>query len=746
MNESKTVKADLSKLQFIKGIGPQRAAALNKEGIFEPAGLLFYFPRGYIDRNTITTIRALAVKLRQENLFEDDAENNSYFLRSEITVVGKVIDIKDHRFGKNRKMAKITVSDTSGGKADLIFWSYSDYYINNFHIGDLLSVSGSPEVNNFSGRVIFNQPELERLDENDEQLYSSGQIIPVYRITQALKSAHFNSRQLRGIIHRIIDEEINRLEEILPDYILEYFKLPDLKSSVKSLHFPESPEEIEKSKRRMKFSEIFMFELNVALRRRGIKMSEHSVVIQQKSPRARTLYESLPFELTGDQKKVLREISEDMKSGKPMNRLLQGDVGSGKTIVAILTMLVAIDSGFQTAFMAPTELLAEQHYSSLMSYLEDTGINIIQLVGGQRAKMRRNILSSIASGEANIIVGTHAMFESEIQYNKLGFVVIDEQHRFGVAQRATLKVLAEKSFDEKGISPHILVMSATPIPRTLSMTVYGDLDVSIINEMPKNRKPIKTSVVFESQLEACYKFIRKQIGEGRQVFIVYPLVEKSEKLELKAATEHYERLSKEVFPDLKCGLLHGQMFWYEKDETMKAFLNKGYNILVATTVIEVGIDIPNATVMLIENAERFGLSQLHQLRGRVGRSDIQSHCILVTHDKYRKYFMRGSSSDLEEKAAVLRLKTMQDTTDGFRIAEVDLKLRGPGDVLGTQQSGLPPFKFIDLARDGDIITSARKSAFSIIERDPHLRAVENQSLRKELVKQIKGGSNYFDIA
>jgi ATP-dependent DNA helicase RecG len=427
-----------------------------------------------------------------------------------------------------------------------------------------------------------------------------------------------------------------------------------------------------------------------------------------------------------------------------MNRLLQGDVGSGKTIVALLTMLAVIDNGCQVAIMAPTELLAEQHCYSIKRFAEGLDVNIIELTGGQRKKYRREVLETIASGEANIIIGTHAMFESSVEYKNLTYIVIDEQHRFGVDQRAEFIKLSRLSLSE-GKSPHILVMSATPIPRTLSLILYGDLDVSIIRELPTNRKPIKTKIVFDSEIQKVYDFIRKHISEGEQAYIIYPLVEKSDKMELKSAVEFYEKLNNEVFPDLKCALLHGQLLWYEKEDVMNAFLNKEYDILIATTVIEVGIDVPNATVMIIEDAERFGLSQLHQLRGRVGRSEKQSYCLLVTKDKFSYELKRTYKGENEKIVAIVRLRTIEGTTDGFEIAEMDLKLRGPGDLMGTRQSGLPDFKFIDLTSDLDVITLAKKEAETLLKSDPLLQKQENKIIRYYL-QFLTNKQNYYNIA
>jgi len=734
MAESK--KEKVSELQYIKGVGPVRAAALAKDGILTQQDLLNYFPRNYIDRDAISSFKALSVKLRQEDLFETKSVPKDFSLRNEIITIGQITDSQEKHFGKNRKMLKLTIADGSGGFANIIFWSYTEYYMKTYPVGEMVAISGRAELD-IVGRITFNHPEIEKFHPEDEKLYREGRILPVYPMTQAMKSGKWNMRVLRQVVYSAIENQLSLIKENLSELILNKFKLINRTDAFRQLHFPDNIDIVGKAKYRMKFEEVFFFELFLAIRQKKSKVTEPGILMNPKSPRARRLYESLPFSLTSDQKKVIREITDDMKSGSHMNRLLQGDVGSGKTIVALLTMLDVIDNGYQVAIMAPTEILAEQHYHTFTDYMSDFNIKIVQLIGGQKTKARNQILDDIKSGKANIIVGTHAMFESTVAYKNLGLVVIDEQHRFGVAQRSQLKKLGEDSHTVSRV-PHILVMSATPIPRTLSMTLYGDLDVSIIREMPLNRKPINTKVVFESQLPEIYDFIKKDISKGHQAFIVFPLVEKSEKLELKSAVEHFDMLKNNIFPELKCGLLHGQMLWYEKEDTMKAFLNKQYDILIATTVIEVGIDIPNATVMLINNAERFGLSTLHQLRGRVGRSSLQSYCFLATKDNYRFEMKRKDVQEEERKAAIIRLKTMEETTDGFNISEVDLKLRGPGDV--------PAFKFLDLVRDGDIITEARREAFSIIEDDPHLRKPQNEILRNEFIKLYKDGKHFFDIA
>lgn len=737
-------------LQWIKGIGPKRAKALSDAGITTLTDLIFYLPRSYIDRAAMSSIRQLAESLDDDNLFAKTKSQNDIALYKDVCIVGKLTVKREHTFSGGRRMLSFILSDDSGATAKIIFWNMIQYFGKVYSEGDFVSISGKPDVDG-SGYISFSHPEMELISPEDADLYRSGSILPKYPLTQQLRTAGVNTRVLRNIISHALDSELKNLKETLPVSFLNRLEFPDIVETVKNLHFPSSREMLDKAVFRIKFEELFFFEILIALQKKRIKNKDSGIKLNQKSPLARKFIESLPFTLTGDQKKVMKHLVDDFISGKPMNRLLQGDVGSGKTVVAVAAMLAAVENGLQTAIMAPTEILAEQHFHTIRKFVEPLGVRVVQLVGGQKAKQRRMILESISSGEAQIIVGTHALFQSEIEYRKLGFIVIDEQHRFGVQQRADLIELGRKSFagDEElstqAIVPHILVMSATPIPRTLTMTLYGDLDVSIIRELPKNRKQIITKVSFESKYQEIYDFVKKHVSNGRQVFIVYPLVDESEKMELKAATVHFETLKSEVFPAYKCGLLHGQMLWYEKEDTMKAFLKREYDILVATTVIEVGIDIPNATIMIIENADRFGLSQLHQLRGRVGRGSEQSYCILVTKDKFQ-YLLKTKNKDSERKAAIIRLKTMEATTDGFEISEVDLKLRGPGDVLGTRQSGLPEFKYADLTTDGEIIELARKEAFAIIDSDPHLRLPEHTSIREHFIKLHASGKNYFDIA
>ena len=729
-------------LMYLKGIGQARADVLAKEGIWSAWDLLHYFPRAYIDRNALDSIKLLIIKLLAEkNSFLADPQDVK--TKTEYVVTATVTNVEKRTYGKNRKYLKIGIQDDYDGKAEIIFWNFADYYEKQYSVGDKIFVCGNPEIDKYN-RLQFSQPEIHKYDFEEFREYNSN-LIPVYKSPDSFRKVGISNSLLRRVIASLIKEHTVRIDETLPDNILHKFGFPGLRTAIEELHFPKTSEDVTLARNRMKFEEIFYFELFLALRASGIRNVERGVTISKKSALARKVFENLPFSLTPDQIKVVNEIARDMSSGYPMNRLLQGDVGSGKTVVAVLCMLSAVDSGYQAALMVPTEILAEQHYHSIQKMLENYPVKVTQLLGGQRKKLREQVLSEIRTGEANIIVGTHSMFEHYVEYNKLGLVVIDEQHRFGVGQRAELISAARKSH-EVPTMPHILVMSATPIPRTLSMTVYGDLAVSIIKNMPKNRKPIRTKVVFESQLETAYDFIREEIQKKHQAYIVFPLVEKSEKLELKSAVEHFEILQNEIFPKYKCGLLHGQMAWNEKEEAMTNFLNKEYDILVATTVIEVGIDVANATVMMINDAHRFGLSQLHQLRGRVGRGSEQSFCILATKDNYSYELARSGKDIDEQKSNIVRLKTMEKTSDGFEIAEVDLKLRGPGDVLGTRQSGLPNFRFLDLTSDGDIITDAKRYAFEIVERDRRLALPENAILRKNFISLYSRQGNYFDIA
>ena len=511
------------------------------------------------------------------------------------------------------------------------------------------------------------------------------------------------------------------------------------------MHFPRSVEELNEAKKRFKYEELFLLEILVALRKYFVKEKVNGISFKVKPEPIKKFLKSLPFELTKDQLKVLNEIRKDMESPKPMNRLLQGDVGSGKTIVALIAMLIAVENDYQTAIMAPTEILANQHFINISKLLKDFNINIRLLIGGQKKSQKNENLEDIELNNVDIIIGTHALLEKNVKFNNLGLVVIDEQHRFGVAQRSKLIY--------KSHSPDVLIMTATPIPRTLSMTVYGDLDISLIKEMPKDRKPIKTVLRGENKLDEIYKFVIEKAKEGCQTFIVYPLVEDSEKLELKSALTYYEKLTEGYLKNLRVGLLHGKLKWKEKEDIMNRFAQKEFDVLISTTVIEVGIDVPAANIIIINEAQRFGLSQLHQLRGRVGRSNVQAYCILISNidPKYAsKQFSFNfdflSTSQIEKNKSAIRLNAMIKNESGFDLSEIDLKLRGPGDILGTKQSGFPDLKYADLISDTELIIQAKEDAFEIINDDPRLEKNKNKLIRKNLTENYKENMKYSNIA
>lgn len=681
--------------------------------------------------------------LNQNNDVITRLDINDVKINREISIIGKVVNKQLNNFSR-REMLKIVISDSTG-YCNIIFWNMAQYFNKIYNIGDLILVSGNPEIDNFKN-LNFIHPEIDKIDKEDEEQFRSGKIIPKYKMNEKFTKGGITQKLLRSIIKNIFDSGILNIVETLPPYILKQSQLDTLSVAVKNLHLPNNKKELARSIFRLKYDEILFYLLNVQLLKTGYINKYDGIRITEKSISARELYNKLPFELTKDQKKVLKEIASDLETGRPMNRLIQGDVGSGKTIVSILSMLMVLDSGFQCLIMAPTEILAEQHFRSIQNYLSDFKFDIYLITGSTKPKLRKEIFSNLQIGIPSIVVGTHALFQSDINYKNLGLVIIDEQHRFGVEQRAELIELAAKSLNIENVSPHILILSATPIPRTLSMTLYGDLDISIIKSMPKDRKPIITKVLFESERDKVYNYIKDNYKKGYQAFIVYPLVEKSEKLELKAATEHFEELQNFYFPELKLGLIHGQMPWSTKEEVMNKFLNKQYDILVATTVIEVGIDIPNANIIVIEDAHRFGLSQLHQLRGRVGRSDIQSYCFLMTKEHYKYHISKRDDEVSERNIAIIRLKTMENSNDGFEIAEVDLKLRGPGDIIGTKQSGLPNFNFLDIVNDSELISKAKIIVEDILKQDINLSNYENRILKEELLVRYGKNKSFYNIA
>lgn len=715
-------------LQTVRGIGPKRERALKDLGIETIEDLLYYFPRDYLDRSRIVPIGDLRKHVSSSK---------------PVTVLGAVFRQEAKRARKtNRLMFFLTIKDESG-YVQCVWFEGVQWFKDAFETGELLAVSAVPTLDRL-GRVQFVHPQFDRLkgaQEEDEpdwgKLFNTGAIIPKYRSSSDLEKVGLDSRGFRRIMRNAVNQYSGFLTESLHDDIRKRTELPPLPYAIQNIHFPSSQESLDLATRRLKFDELFFLQLLLALRRYHFKHEQKGISFKVESTLARQLVDTLPFGLTRAQKRVIAEIAADMKTPKPMNRLLQGDVGSGKTIVALLAMLVAIDNGYQVAFMAPTEILADQHFRTIASFLKTIPVNVRLLIGGQRKKLREDILEDIRSGSAKIVVGTHALIEENVRFVSLGLAVIDEQHRFGVMQRAALR--------EKGYNPDVLVMTATPIPRTLAMTIYGDLDVSVIDEMPANRKPVRTATRLEDQKPKVYDFVKDEVQRGRQAYIVFPLIEESEKVDLKAATKEFEHLQGKVFPGLKLGLIHGRMKTEEKDAVMAAFKSGGIHILVSTTVIEVGIDVPNATVMIIENAERFGLSQLHQLRGRVGRGGDQSYCVLIAD--YNWFDTRKRGKDLfalqeEKDVARIRLDTMVETNDGFKIAEVDLKLRGPGEFFGTKQSGLPGFRIASLVDDAELLHIARKEAFAVVEQDPQLKSSSNKSIRKHFETHFK---DIFDL-
>ncbi|MCX7878883.1 MAG: ATP-dependent DNA helicase RecG [Ignavibacteria bacterium] len=575
----------------------------------------------------------------------------------------------------------------------------------------------------YNSGIKFDLRDHKKYDEEDDEMLKYP-FIPVYILSGELKRKWVKPLQLTKIIFSALRRYSQNISEVLSEEIINSYGLLSHKTAVLRTHYPKNFSDIETSRQTLAFEELFYLQLICALRKKSTSF-ESGISFKSPSEELFSLFSrNLSFELTNAQKKVIKEISSDMESSRIMNRLLQGDVGSGKTVVAIYAMLKAVLNGYQAAFMCPTEILAEQHYQTLKKYFDKFDVKSAILTGGQKKKLRESILDEIKCGKIQVIVGTHALFQETVVFKELGLVVIDEQHKFGVMQRAKLR--------GKGKNPDVLVMTATPIPRTLALTVYGDLDVSIIDELPSDRKPVRTGLRYEKDRIKLYEFIREEIRKGRQAYIVYPIIDESENTDLKSAVRNYEILKKDIFPDLRLGLVHGRMFWYEIDDTIEAFRKHEIDILVATTVIEVGIDVPNATVMVIEEAQRFGLSQLHQLRGRVGRGGEQSYCVLMT--------------DNPNSIASERLKIMTETNDGFTIAEEDMKLRGPGEFFGTKQSGELKFTVADLIKDKRILDKAREAAFRIAEDDPQLRKVSNSAIRNFFSLNYSESMNLIKIA
>ncbi len=684
-----------SEIQYLTGVGPHRAEVLNKVGVVTFRDLLHYYPRRYLDRSTITPVAHLGR------------------VGGPATVVGTVRSLDVIQRGRRR--FEIQVDDGSGVPLRLVWFNGVGWISKLFTKGERLAVHGVAQA--FGRSFSMVHPDFDRLDDEGPAL-DTGRIIPLYPGGQALERVGLNSRTFRRLVYHLFKKHGLAIPEVLPEHIRSRYELIDGNVALRAVHLPRSAEELDRARRRLKFEEFFFLQLLLGMTRQikrqevvGLRFDHHGPLLR------RFLGESLPFQLTGAQQRALEVILKDTSEGRQMNRLLQGDVGSGKTVVAVSALLHAVDNGYQGAFMAPTEILAEQHYSLLRKMLEPLDVQVRLLIGGQRKALRTEILDDIAQGRAHVVVGTHAVIEETVVFRNFGMAVVDEQHRFGVMQRARMFA--------KGLQPHMLLMTATPIPRSLAMTLYGDLDVTVIDELPAGRKPIETQVRFESHRPEVYQFLREQLRLGRQAYVVYPLVEESEKVDLKDAENGYETLRAEFRP-YTVDLIHGRMLPYEKEEAMDRFKRGETDLLVATTVIEVGVDVPNASVMLIEHAERFGLSQLHQLRGRVGRGAEQSYCILMSDYK-------------RSEEARYRLEAMAETTDGFRISELDLKQRGAGDFFGTRQSGLPDLKIADIVQDTDLLLLARDAAFALVDRDPHIRAPEHAELRKHLERTAPKG-------
>jgi ATP-dependent DNA helicase RecG len=677
--------------QFIKGVGPRIAELLARKGVRTIEDVLYFLPRRYEDRRIIQRIIQARIGVKE-------------------TVVGAVVQAQVRPYHRRRAF-EVVVDDGSGTLTAKWFRGNLTYLKNTFKPGQRVILTG--EVRLFNAGKDMIHPDYEILDEDDADSLHFRRIVPVYSETEGL-----HQKTLRRIAMRVLGDYTRYVTSPIPEAVSEKRRLIHIHEALRNVHFPEADADVaayndmrSPAHRRLIYDEFFFFQLGLALKRKG-HLLDQGIAFRTDGPLLRQFYASLPFSLTGAQARVIGEIETDMARQTAMHRLLQGDVGSGKTVVAMAAMVTACENGHQAALMAPTELLAQQHYATIKGWAEHLNLRVILLTGSGRTGERNEIREEMASGRADIIIGTHALIQDRVSYGNLGLVIIDEQHRFGVLQRATLRA--------KGLMPDVLVMTATPIPRTLAMTLYGDLDVSVIDELPPRKKPIKTKVFYESQRTQVYEAIRRELVKKHQIFIVYPLVSESEALDLKDATRMAQHLQQDIFPDYRIGLVHGRLKAQEKDEIMTAFLEKQTDILVSTTVIEVGIDIPQASVMVIEHAERFGLSQLHQLRGRVGRGDIPAYCILLAQHK-------GS---LESRK---RLRIMEETNDGFRIAEEDLAIRGPGEFMGVRQSGLPDFRVANIARDGQILSEAKTDAFALIELDPSLSKPDHTLLREVLL-------------
>ena len=690
-------------IKYLQGVGPQRATMLNKElNIFSLYDLLYYFPYKYVDRSRLYYIHEI--------------DGNMPYIQ----LKGQILSFETIGEGRQRRLVAHFSDGT--GVIDLVWFQGIKFLMGRYKAHEDYIVFGKPTV--FNGRINVAHPDI---DPAKDLTLSTMGLQPYYNTTEKMKRAGLNSHALEKLMSNAFALLQGSMPETLSRKVVEGHHLMSLDEAIRNIHFPQNPEKLRKAQYRLKFEELFYVQLNILRYAKDRQRKYRGLYFEKVGEVFNTFYsQNLPFQLTGAQKRVIKEIRKDMGSGRQMNRLLQGDVGSGKTLVALMSMLIALDNGYQACMMAPTEILAAQHYETIKQLLFGMNVRVELLMGSVKGKKREEILKGLLTGDVHILIGTHAVLEDTVGFSSLGMVVIDEQHRFGVAQRAKL-------WAKNTCPPHVLVMTATPIPRTLAMTLYGDLDVSVIDELPPGRKPIQTIHQFDNRRPSLYAGIRKQIAEGRQVYIVYPLIKESEKMDIKNLEEGYEHICEE-FPECQVSKVHGQMKPAEKDAEMQRFVNGETQIMVATTVIEVGVNVPNASVMVIENAERFGLSQLHQLRGRVGRGADQSYCILVTSYKL--------SEDTRK-----RLEIMVQTCDGFEIAEADLKLRGPGDLEGTQQSGVAfDLKIADIAKDGQLLQYVREVASDILEKDPMCVLPENEVLWRQLQALRKTNVNWAAIS
>jgi len=703
-------------IQYLTGVGPNRQKLLNQElGIKTFGDLIEYYPYKYVDRTMIYSVH--------------DLTGDMPFVQ----VIGRILSFETFQMGPRKERVVAHFTDGTG-IMDLVWFKFGKTAKSKYKIGTDYLVFGKPTI--FNNRIQIAHPDIEESTAALSTENGSLGMQPYYNTTEKMKKGGMNSRSVERLVKTLLEKLKDPLPETIPDFITTPLHLMSRDEALRAIHYPQSAKQLERARLRMKFEELFFVQLNILRYASDQRRKFGGYVFNRIGMMFNGFYsKNLPFPLTGAQKRVMHEIRNDVASGRQMNRLLQGDVGSGKTLVALMSMLIAIDNGYQACIMAPTEILAEQHLQTIRAFLKDMPVHVELLTGMVKGKRRQAVLDGLLSGEVQILVGTHAIIEEAVQFNQLGMVVIDEQHRFGVAQRAKLWSKSNATLNSPNIRflPHVLVMTATPIPRTLAMTLYGDLDVSIIDELPPGRKPIQTSHVFDTRMTSLYDGIRRQIHEGRQVYIVFPLIQESEKSDLKNLEQGFEVL-REAFPEFRLSKVHGKMKPKEKEDEMQRFVSGETQILVATTVIEVGVNVPNASVMVILDAQRFGLSQLHQLRGRVGRGADQSFCILVTPYKL--------SEDTRK-----RIDIMCDTNDGFRIAEADLKLRGPGDLEGTQQSGMAfDLKIANIARDGQIVQMARDEAQKIIDDDPTCQSPRYQLLWNRLKELRKTNINWAAIS